>query len=112
MAQAPTTPATMTVDGEERPMPASLWAAMPKAPAAARYLVPRLLILDRLTTAGKLRAALNALKLDAPVLTMTDADLRLRERWLAATAIYSDDPEAIALIRGVGADPAVILAPE
>lgn len=42
------------------------------------------------------------------------ANLRLRERWYAPDqpAINANDPESIAFVQAIGADPAVILAPE
>jgi hypothetical protein len=68
-----------------------------------RRLVPKSLIVERLQAAGKLAAASTAL----------NADLYKRERWYAPDrpAIYADDPEALALLNAIGADPAVILAP-
>lgn len=67
-------------------------------------LVPKSLIIKRLHEAGKLAAASAAL----------NANLYLRERWYAPDrpAVYADDPEALALLAAIGADPAVILAPE
>lgn len=69
----------------------------------ARRLVPKSVIVARLQAAGKLAAARAAL----------DADLYARERWYAPDrpSIYADDPEALALLASIGADPAVILAP-
>lgn len=67
-----------------------------------RRLVPKRVIIDRLHAAGLLDAARNALD-SAPLYT--------RERWNARDAIYADDPESIAFLRAVGADPDVILAP-
>lgn len=68
-----------------------------------RRLVPKSIIVDRLHAAGKLDAAFAALNV---------ADLYTRQRWETRSAIYSDDPTAVALIRAIGADPAVILAAE
>lgn len=70
----------------------------------ARYLVRKSTIVVRLQVAGKLTAASAAL----------DADLYARERWYAPDkpAVYADDPEALALLSAIGADPAVIMAPE
>ena len=41
-------------------------------------------------------------------------NLRLRERWYAPDqpAINADDPDALALLTAIGADPATVLAPE
>ena len=72
------------------------------AQPSRRRLVPRSLIVDRLAEAGKLamaRAALDA------------ADLHTRERWNTRTAIFADDPAALALLQAIGADPDMILAP-
>lgn len=75
-----------------------------------RWEVPQLVVVTRLVAAGKLRNALAALKMDAPADTLTDADLVLRERWRAAGTLYSDDPDAVAFLTAIGADPAAILA--
>ena len=112
MAQAPDKPMTYTVDGEVREMPAALLASLPKAAEAPRYLVPRLLVVERLEAAGKLRAALEALQLETPAADLPDPMLAVRERWLAASGIYSDDAQAIGLMQAIGADPTAILAPE
>lgn len=41
-------------------------------------------------------------------------NLRLRERWYATDqpAINANDPESVALVQAIGADPAIVLAPE
>lgn len=41
-------------------------------------------------------------------------NLRLRERWYAPDqpAINANDPESVALVQAIGADPAIVLAPE
>jgi hypothetical protein len=94
---------------EHRP---DLWAAfvawcdaggVPDAYVAppVRYVLGKLLILDRLIAAGKADAAMTAL----------DAAPLMRLRWDAAVEIYSDDADVIALLTAIGADPAVILAP-
>ena len=67
-----------------------------------RRLVPKRLIIDRLHAAGLLDIARKAL--DA-------ADLYTRERWNARDAVFADDPESVAFLRLIGADPDVILAP-
>jgi hypothetical protein len=63
--------------------------------------VPTRTIVDRLEAAGKLEAARAAL--DA-------APLYTRERWNNRPLVNADDPDANALLQGIGADPAVILA--
>jgi hypothetical protein len=67
-----------------------------------RRIVRKSDIVTRLHEAGLLAAASKAL----------NADLYTRERWYAADypAIYADDPEALALLKAIGADPEVILA--
>lgn len=77
------------------------WAA--NAAKAQRVLIPSSVIVDRLQQDGlleKARAALDA------------APLYARERWNTRTAIYADDPDTIALLKSIGADPQKILAPE
>lgn len=68
-----------------------------------RRLVSKSLIIDRLNAAGKLTAAKAAL----------DSNLYARERWYAPDkpAIHADDPEALTLLTGIGADVDAILAP-
>jgi hypothetical protein len=72
-------------------------------PIVPRRLVPKSTIIDRLNAAGKLVAASAAL----------NANLYTRERWYAPDrpAVYADDPEVLALLAAIGADPAVVLAP-
>lgn len=65
-------------------------------------LVLKRVIVDRLFAAGKLDAARAAL--DA-------RPLYVRERWNVRDSVYATDPDTIALLTGIGADPAVILAP-
>lgn len=81
-----------------------------RPPRVVRWEVPQLLVVRRLIAAGKLRDALAALQLDAPAEKLTDAELALRESWRAASAINSDDPDALALLAAIRADPSVILA--
>lgn len=69
----------------------------------ARRLVRRSVIIDRLAAAGKLAAAASAL---------AAADVYTRERWNARTAIYADDPTAVAFLTSLGVDPAEVLKPE
>lgn len=78
--------------------------------AAPQWEVPQLVVVRRLTAAGLLRTALAGLKLDEPAADLTDAELTLRESWRAAATFYSDDPDVVAFLTAIGADPAVILA--
>jgi hypothetical protein len=76
-----------------------------EAPASVpeRRLVPKSLVISRLIEAGKIAAARAAL----------EANDSAYARWWAPDrpAIYADDPEAIALLTGIGADCAAILSP-
>lgn len=65
-----------------------------------RRKVLKSVVISRLTDA-QLEAALGAMT------------TRQKERWRAPDhpAIYHDDPEAVALVQFVGADPSVVLAP-
>jgi hypothetical protein len=67
-----------------------------------RKLIPKSVIVQRLIDAGKIEAADTAL----------ESDKAAKARWNAADhpAIWSDDPEALALLQAIGADPAVIMA--
>jgi hypothetical protein len=78
------------------------WIAYQALAAAPPYLVPKLLIVDRLIAADKDGAAYAALE--------ATGNERLKRRWDAAVQVRSDDADAIALLTAVGADPAVILA--
>lgn len=75
---------------------------IPAPPMAQPRLVPKRIIVDRLQVAGKLEAARTAL--DAQT-------LYVRERWNARDSVYATDPDTIALLTAIGADPAIILAP-
>jgi hypothetical protein len=68
-----------------------------------RRLVVKSLVISRLIEVGKIEAARAALEANASAYA----------RWWAPDkpAIYADDPEAIALLQSIGADPAAILAP-
>lgn len=66
-------------------------------------LVRKSIIIDRLNDAGKLEAAYAVLQA---------APLYDRQRWESRDAIYFNDPTLLAALAAVGADPAVILAPE
>lgn len=79
-------------------------------PAPARWEVPKLKVIERLAAAGRLRTAYAALKREAPIADLSDAELALRERWDAATALFNDDADVRAFLTAIGADPAVILA--
>jgi len=80
--------------------PADLFAKHAEPP---RRTVLKSVIISRLIEAGKIDAAKAALEQDASAYA----------RWWAPDrpAINHDDPDAIALLQGIGADPDVILAP-
>ena len=75
----------------------------PRSTRSRRRLVTKSLITSRLIEAGKIEAARAALEADASAYA----------RWWAPDkpAIYADDPEAIALLQSIAADPAAILTP-
>lgn len=83
----------------------------PAPPPPAPLYLRKVLIVERLAAAKKLRLAMVALKLDVPAADLSDDELELRERWLAATFVLVT-PQAEQLITAIGADPAVILAPD
>lgn len=74
------------------------------------YDVPALLVVDRLGDAGKLRAALLALKMDAASADLSDDELLLRNRWVKAAVLSSADSQVRGLLTAIGADPDAILA--
>jgi hypothetical protein len=83
-----------------KPTEAELAAYVPPAPEPR--LVPKRTIIDRLNTAGKLVAAMQAL---------AAADLYTQQRWISRDSIYFNDPTCLAVMQAIGADPAVIMAP-
>ena len=74
-------------------------------------LIPKLLVVERIGLAGKLRDARAALKIGRPDDDLTDAELLLRERWEAATTIAQDDAQLRGFIATLDLDPDAILAP-
>lgn len=73
----------------------------PTAPVLSRWKVDKRVIVDRLHAAGKLEAA------DAAIAA---SPLLVRKRWETSVYVWSDAPEALALLAAIGADPAAILA--
>lgn len=71
-------------------------------PPAPRRLVDKGTITERIIAAGKLDAALAALR----ALPIED-----QQRWTNKTAVYADDARARGLLERIGLDPDVILAP-
>ena len=89
---------------DPRPQPSEAAIIDQIATLGQRYLVRKSVIIRRLQEAGQLAAAAQAL----------GADLYTRERWYSPDqpSIYNDAAEALALLRAIGADPAIILARE
>lgn len=79
------------------------------AAAAAAWEVPKLLLVERLRDAGLLRLAAVALKLDAPLDKITDAELALRERWMAASVLASNDADVRLFLAAIGGKPDQLL---
>ena len=84
------------------------WVA-PSVPALP-VLLPKLLVVERISAAGKLRDARAALRLGVADSALTDAELVLRERWQAAQDVASDDADMRHMLTVLGLDPSVILA--
>jgi hypothetical protein len=74
-------------------------------------LVSKLLLVERIGAASKLRDARAALKIGRPDAELTDAELLLRERWEAASTIAQDDAQVRSFLTALALDPDVILAP-
>lgn len=74
-----------------------------RAPHPPSRTVPKSVIVSRLIEAGKIAAAYQAL----------NSKPEYWARWVASDrpAINHDDPDALALLKAIGADPAIILAP-
>lgn len=72
-------------------------------PEDGKRLVPKSVIVSRLIAAGKIGAAYQAL----------NSKPEYWARWVASDrpAINHDDPDALALLTAIGADPETILAP-
>lgn len=85
----------------------ALTAAFPGYPeakaAASRRKVPKYLVVQRLTEAGKIGLAKAALESDPAAFA----------RWFAPghTYVFADDPDALALLAAIGADADAIMAP-
>lgn len=71
-------------------------------PVVERRLVPKSVVVARLIAANKIDAAFQALMSNPGAFA----------RWHAPDrpAVYADDPDAIALLQAIGADPAVVMA--
>lgn len=92
---------TVDLSAEEEAAVRAGWQT--NAPVTARVKIRKSVVVARLIAAGKIEAAKAALESNAGAFA----------RWMAADhpSVYADDPDAIALVQNIGADPAVILAP-
>ena len=71
--------------------------------------ITKLRLVEFLGASGKLREAMALLKLEAPVADLTDAELLLRERWLAAQRLDLLSPEVAPLLQAIGIEPASLI---
>ncbi len=72
-------------------------------PGPAQWYVLKSTIRSRLTALNLAGAA------DTARAALTSA---VQNEWLEAVVIHNDDPKVIALLHAIGADPAVVLAPD
>jgi len=91
------------VDPPAPPMP-------PDPSPAPPPMISKLLLVERIGIAGKLRDARAALKIGRPDAELSDAELLLRERWEAASTIAQDDAQVRGFLAALGLDPDQILA--
>jgi hypothetical protein len=82
----------------------------PPPPAPPPGEITKLRLVEALGAAGKLRDAMALLKLEAPAIDLTDAELLLRERWLAAQSLNLHASEVAMLLEAIGVDPASLIA--
>jgi hypothetical protein len=82
----------------------------PPPPAPPPGEITKLRLVEALGATGKLRDAMALLKLEAPATDLTDAELLLRERWLAAQKLNLLAPEVAPLIEALGIEPASLIA--
>ena len=82
----------------------------PPPPAPPPGEITKLGLVEALGAAGKLRDAMALLKLEAPAADLTDAELLLRERWLAAQKLNLFAPEVAALLKAIGFDSSSLIA--
>jgi hypothetical protein len=84
--------------------------APPPPPTPPPGEITKLRLVEALGATGKLRDAMALLKLEAPATDLTDAELLLRERWLAAQKLNLFAPEVAALLKAIGSDPSSLIA--
>ncbi|MFN7305870.1 MAG: hypothetical protein ACK5TQ_04735 [Acetobacteraceae bacterium] len=82
----------------------------PPPPAPQPGEITKLRLVEGLGATGKLRDAMALLKLEAPAADLTDAELLLRERWLAAQSLNLHASEGAMLLEAIGVDPANLIA--
>ena len=83
---------------------------LPPPPAPPPGEITKLRLVETLGATGKLRDAMALLKLEAPTADLTDAELLLRERWLAAQKLNLLAPEVAALLKAIGFDSSSLIA--
>jgi hypothetical protein len=84
--------------------------APPPPPTPPPGEITKLRLVEALGATGKLRDAMALLKLEAPATDLTDAELLLRERWLAAQKLNLLAPEVAALLKAIGFDSSSLIA--
>jgi hypothetical protein len=84
--------------------------SLPSQPAPPPGEITKLRLVEVLGASGKLRKAMALLKLEAPATDLTDAELLLRERWLAAQRLDLLSPEVAPLLQAIGIEPASLIA--
>ena len=82
----------------------------PPPPAPPPGEITKLRLVEALGATGKLRDAMALLKLEAPATDLTDAELLLRERWLAAQKLNLFAPEVAALLKAIDFDSSSLIA--
>ena len=82
----------------------------PPPPAPPPGEITKLGLVEALGATGKLRDAMALLKLEAPAIDLSDAELLLRERWLAAQSLNLHASEVATLLEAIGVDPASLIA--
>ena len=98
LTDAPSTPGKVPVEATPS-LIGGVWTQQWSEDDAPRRMVAKWLIVERLTDE----------QLDRALGLMTN---RQQERWRAAAFpdVYVDDPEMLAILAAIGADPAVVLA--
>lgn len=90
-------------------VPAPVVETLPLQAPAPPSEITKLRLVEVLGAAGKLREAHALLKLEAPVADLTDTELLLRERWLAAQRLDLLSPEVAPLLQAIGIEPASLI---